>query len=95
MNAQTQHTTDLTKLPADVQALIAKLQAQASKPKTIALKVTAKKADGSGTDGAVSMYGLGRFPITLYKGQWERLIDAVPQLQEFMRVNAALLSVKP
>jgi len=37
--------------------------------------------------GALSVYGLGRFPVTLYKGQWERLIQALPSLQVFMANN--------
>ena len=89
---------DVSKLPADVQALIRGLQAKvaaAPAPRTITFKVTAKKADGTGTDGAISAYGLGRFPVTLYRGQWERLIEAVPALQAFIETNAALLSVKP
>lgn len=87
--------TDLSTLPADVQALIKGLQAKQAAPRSISFKVTAKKADGSGTDGAISAYGLGRFPVTLYRGQWERLIEAVPALQAFIETNSALLSVKP
>ena len=87
--------TDLTTLPADVQALIAALQAKQPAARSIGFKVTAKKADGTGTDGAISAYGLGRFPVTLYRGQWERLIEAIPALQAFIEANASLLSVKP
>lgn len=95
MNAQTSTKTDIATLPADVQALIAGLQAKAAaKMTTLSLKVTAKKTDGSGTDGAISMYGLGRFPVTLYAGQWERVIEFIPQLQAFIKANAALVSRK-
>ena len=87
--------TDLNTLPADVQALIRSLQAKQAQPKTISFKVTAKKADGSGTDGAISAYGLGRFPVTLYRGQWERLLACKEQLEAFIDTNAAILSVKP
>ena len=45
--------------------------------------------------GAVSCYGLGRFPVTLYAGQWERLLGDADAIREFIRVNSALLSVKP
>lgn len=85
---------ELASLSPAVLAYIASLQAKASAPKTISFKVTAKKEDGTGTDGAISAYGLGRFPVTLYRGQWERLIAAVPALEAFIKVNAALLSVK-
>lgn len=95
MNVHVQHVTDLSTLPADVQALIKSLQAKQAAPRSISFKVTAKKPDGSGTDGAISAYGLGRFPVTLYRGQWERLIEAVPALQAFIETNSALLSVKP
>ena len=75
---------------ADMQALLA----AASKPKAITLKVTAPKADGTGTSGAISIYGLGRFPITLYRSQLERLIGAVPQINAFIKANSALLATK-
>lgn len=81
-----QTTTDLTKLPADVQALIAALQAKADKPRTLSLKVSEK--------GAVSLYGMGRFPVTLYGQQWERLLNEAEAIRAFLKANAALLSVK-
>ena len=37
-----------------------------------------------GEKGGVSVYGLGRFPVTLYYEQWIRLLDAVPQLKTFL-----------
>jgi len=40
-----------------------------------------------GEKGGVSVYGLGRFPVTLYYEQWTRLLDAVPQLREFLEEN--------
>ena len=79
---------------AELLAIIAGLQASQAKPRTISFKVTAKKADGSGTDGAISAYGLGRFPVTLYRGQWERLISHAPAIKAFIEANAALLAVK-
>jgi len=54
-------------------------EAAASKVKAIGFKVSEK--------GALSVYGLGRFPVTLYKGQWIRLIEALPSLQVFMANN--------
>jgi len=39
--------------------------------------------------GGVSVYGLGRFPVTLYKEQWEKLLDMVEELRAFIRENAA------
>lgn len=73
-------------LPADVQAYIASLQAKADKPRTLSLKVSEK--------GAVSLYGMGRFPVTLYGSQWERLLNEADTIRAFLKANAALLSVK-
>jgi hypothetical protein len=42
-----------------------------------------------GEKGGVSVYGLGRFPVTLYYEQWVRLLDATPQLREFLEENKA------
>ena len=44
--------------------------------------------------GALSVYGLGRFPVTLYKGQWERLFAARNAIEAFMKANATLLATK-
>ena len=40
-----------------------------------------------GEKGGVSVYGLGRFPVTLYYEQWIRLLEAVPQLKAFLEEN--------
>ena len=37
-----------------------------------------------GAKGGVSVYGLGRFPVTLYYQQWKRLLDAAPELSGFL-----------
>jgi hypothetical protein len=44
--------------------------------------------------GGVSVYGLGRFPVTLYYEQWSRLLDAAPQLKEFLAENKSKLKLK-
>jgi hypothetical protein len=44
--------------------------------------------------GGVSVYGLGRFPVTLYYEQWTRLLDAVPDLKAFIEENKAKLKLK-
>ncbi len=72
-------------LAALVPQLLAKLE-EAQKPKALTLKVSEK--------GALSIYGLGRFPVTLYRGQWERLFAARQMIAEFIKANANLLSVK-
>ncbi len=40
-----------------------------------------------GEKGGVSVYGLGRFPVTLYYEQWIRLLDAADRLREFLEEN--------
>jgi len=66
----------------DMQALLA----QASKPKALTLKVSEK--------GAISVYGLGRFPITLYLGQMQRLLDHAVVIRAFIDTNKAILATK-
>jgi hypothetical protein len=44
--------------------------------------------------GGVSIYGLGRFPVTLYKEQWEKLLDMADDIRAFMLENAGKLKIK-
>ena len=44
--------------------------------------------------GAVSLYGMGRFPVTLYKEQWLRILASVPEIETFIRENNAKLKTK-
>jgi hypothetical protein len=44
--------------------------------------------------GAVSVYGLGRFPVTLYYEQWTKLLEHVDALREFMEENKPNLKLK-
>ena len=44
--------------------------------------------------GGVSVYGLGRFPVTLYKEQWEKLLSAAEQIKIFIQENDHLLKKK-
>jgi hypothetical protein len=52
----------------------------------ISLKVSEK--------GAVSLYGMGRFPVTLYKEQWPRILTSAPLIETFIRENEAELKTK-
>ena len=47
-----------------------------------------------GEKGGVSVYGLGRFPVTLYYEQWIRLLDASEKLREFLEENKSKLKLK-
>ena len=57
-----------------------------STSKGLSMKVSEK--------GAVSVYGLGRFPVTLYKEQWLRLLDMTEDIQTFIKQNEAQLKTK-
>jgi hypothetical protein len=47
-----------------------------------------------GEKGGVSVYGLGRFPVTLYYEQWIRLLGAADDLRAFMEENKSKLKLK-
>jgi len=44
--------------------------------------------------GGVSVYGLGRFPVTLYKEQWTKLLDMAEEIRGFIRDNDGALKTK-
>ena len=44
--------------------------------------------------GGLSVYGLGRFPVTLYKEQWKRLLDFTNEIRAFLQENDHLLKAK-
>lgn len=85
----------IARLPKETDAqYIARLQkaneelaAQATARTTMKLKVSEK--------GALSVYGLGRFPVTLYKEQWLRLLnDGSDKIRAFIEQNASALKTK-
>ena len=44
--------------------------------------------------GGVSVYGLGRFPVTLYYEQWSRLLGAAEEMKSFLEENKSKLKLK-
>ncbi|HUK15797.1 MAG TPA: hypothetical protein VLW65_05255 [Bryobacteraceae bacterium] len=44
--------------------------------------------------GALSVYGLGRFPVTLYREQWEKLLGMTDEIRRFIEENDSLLKKK-
>ena len=54
--------------------------------KGISLKVSEK--------GGLSVYGLGRFPVTLYKEQWTKLLDMSDEIRAFIKSNDSALKTK-
>lgn len=77
---------------AEAHAKIERMKAQSQRKLT--LKVTQPNEKTGSKGGAVSLYGMGRFPVTLYRGQWERLLGAADEIRQFIADNADLLSVK-
>jgi len=63
-------------------------------------EVEVKKRSGDlifkvGEKGGVSVYGLGRFPVTLYKEQWSKLLDMADDIRAFIKENEPKLKAKP
>jgi hypothetical protein len=48
-----------------------------------------------GDKGGVSVYGLGRFPVTLYYEQWIKLLNAGEELSAFLEANKTRLKLRP
>jgi hypothetical protein len=72
----------------ELMARIAELEKKGSRAKgSIEFRV--------GEKGGVSVYGLGRFPVTLYYEQWVRLLDAAGDLRTFLEENKSRLKLKP
>ena len=63
------------------------IAASEQKTSRLTLKVSAK--------GAVSLYGMGQWPVTLYASQWQRLFEHKEMIEQFMLANKAQLAVKP
>jgi len=74
-------------LKSEVERLRAENEAlKRSSSKGLSMKVSEK--------GALSVYGLGRFPVTLYKEQWLRLLEMTEDIRAFIRQNDAQLRSK-
>jgi hypothetical protein len=76
---------------AEMQAELERLRTENAQLKTknkggITLKVSEK--------GAVSLYGMGRFPVTLYKEQWLRVLASAAEIEAFIRENESRLKTK-
>jgi hypothetical protein len=76
----------------DLKSELARLKAENEQLKSqrglsVSLKVSEK--------GGVSVYGLGRFPVTLYKEQWTKLLAMADEIRAFIKENDALLKTKP
>ena len=61
-------------------------QLKSQRGRAVSLKVSEK--------GGVSVYGMGRFPITLYKEQWTKLLDMADEIRAFIRANESKLKAR-
>jgi hypothetical protein len=73
----------------DLMARIAELE------KKLGSKESGKLEFKVGDKGGVSVYGLGRFPVTLYYEQWIKLLDATEELRAFLEANKSRLKLRP
>ncbi len=74
--------SELTRLRAENEAL----KRQRERGKELSLQVSQK--------GGVSVYGLGRFPVTLYKEQWLKLLDIADKIRAFIAEHDSELKTK-
>jgi hypothetical protein len=80
MTNQEDMQAELEKLRAENQAL------KKTSARGLSMKVSEK--------GGLSVYGLGRFPVTLYKEQWNKLLDLADDIRAFMKANDSQLKTK-
>ncbi len=73
---------ELARLKAENEVLKSKKPAGA----TLSMKVSEK--------GALSIYGMGRFPVTLYKEQWLKLLGITDEIRKFIEENDGRLKAK-
>ncbi|AGH94642.1 hypothetical protein [Pseudobdellovibrio exovorus] len=74
-------------LKAELDRLRAENEALKNKKSgTLSMKVSEK--------GALSVYGMGRFPITLYKEQWLKLLTIADEIKQFIKDNDSKLKTK-
>lgn len=83
MSNEEQLKAELERLKAENDKLKSE---QGKAPKALSMKVSEK--------GALSVYGLGRFPVTLYKEQWLRLLEMKEEIAEFIKENDHRLKTK-
>jgi hypothetical protein len=70
----------------ELKAKLAEMEAKQKRTGNMSFKVSDK--------GGVSVYGLGRFPVTLYYEQWMKLLDKAQDLRDFLEANKSSLKLK-
>lgn len=86
MKTQAEILAALASKKITIEQAQAALQALDARANPLSCKVSEK--------GGVSIYGLGRFPVTLYKEQWSRLAGFMPTITAFIKDNDASLKTK-
>ena len=71
---------------AELEAEITRLRARLENKNKLTLKVSEK--------GGASLYGIGRFPLTLYKQQWARVLDHADEIRAFLMEHDHVLKAK-
>jgi hypothetical protein len=81
----------MTDQDQDLKAELERLRSEnAALKKGAATGISMKVSD----KGALSIYGMGRFPVTLYKEQWLKLMDMANQIRAFIAANDSKLKTK-
>jgi hypothetical protein len=75
----------------DLQAELARLKEENERLKARSVRGTSLKVSEK---GALSVYGLGRFPVTLYKEQWQKLLEMADDIRTFLKEHDAQLKSK-
>ena len=75
----------------DLKAELERLKAENEELKTRAARGGGIKVSEK---GGVSVYGLGRFPVTLYKEQWMKLLGMADEIKAFIRDNESKLKAR-
>ncbi|MGE5729028.1 MAG: hypothetical protein ACM34L_10530 [Gemmatimonas sp.] len=75
----------------DLRAELARLQKENAALKQGAARGVSMKVSEK---GGLSIYGLGRFPVTLYKEQWTKLLDMSDEIRQFIAANEGRLKSK-
>lgn len=75
----------------DLKTELEKLKAENERLKNKSIRGLSLKVSEK---GAVSLYGIGRFPVTLYKEQWTKVLGMADQIEAFIRENEHLLKAK-
>jgi hypothetical protein len=75
----------------DIKSELERLRAENERLKQKSTRATSLKVSEK---GGVSVYGLGRFPVTLYKEQWGKLLDMADEIRAFIAENDSKLKTK-